>query len=162
MDKEKFVKGMTFLGIAYNKEFSKEEIEVWYSMLKDNTIEDFSNAIQELVKTEERLPSIATITKQISKNKTVGLPDAEDEWLEVKKAISRYGYYREQEALNSLKPYTAKIVKYVGFQRICMATQEEQTWNKKEFIGEYNALKDKTIENLQLGIGTKESKLLPN
>lgn len=160
MDKEKFVKGMTFLGIAYNKEFTKEELEVWYSMLKDNSSEDFSNAIQELVKTEERLPSIATITKQIAKNRTAYLPEAEDEWLEVKKAISRYGYYREQEAIKSLKPYTAKIVGYIGFQRLCMATQEEQIWNKKEFIGEYNALKDKVVENLQLGISDSEIKML--
>lgn len=158
MDKQTFVKGMTFLGIAYNKEFTEEEIQVWYSLLKDYTEEEFSTAVQELIKTEERLPSIATITKKIAKQKTVGLPEAEDEWLEVKKAVSKYGYYREQEALNSLKPYTAKIVKYVGFQRICMATQEEQTWNKKEFIGEYNALKDQLVENLQLG--TNEIKYL--
>lgn len=160
MDKEKFVKGMTFLGIAYNKEFTKEELEVWYSMLKEHTSEEFSNAIQELVKTEERLPSIATITKKIAESKTAGFPEAEDEWLEVKKAIRKYGYCREQEALASLKPYTAKIVGYIGFQRLCMSTQEQQTWNKKEFIGEYNALKDKVIENLQLGVSDSETKLL--
>ena len=158
MDKEKFVKGITFLGVAYNKEFTKEELEVWYSMLKDYSVEEFSNAIQELVKTEERLPSIATITKQIAKNRTAYLPEAEEEWQEVKKAISKYGYYREQEALNSLKPYTAKIVRYIGFQRICMATQEEQIWNKKEFIGEYETLKDKIVEGLQIGIDSSEIK----
>ena len=41
-----------------------------------------------------------------------------------------------------------------------MSTQEQQTWNKKEFIGEYNALKDKVIENLQLGVSDLETKLL--
>ena len=158
MDKEKFVKGITFLGVAYNKEFTKEELEVWYSMLKDYSVEEFSNAIQELVKTEERLPSIATITKQIAKNRTAYLPEAEEEWQEVKKAISKYGYYREQEALNILKHYTAKIVRYIGFQRICMATQEEQIWNKKEFIGEYETLKDKIVEGLQIGIDSSEIK----
>ena len=160
MTQEEFIKGMTFLGLAYNKEFTQDTIEVWYSMLKDYSIEEFSNAIQELIKTEERIPSIATITKQIAKSKTVGIPEAEDEWQEVIKAVGRYGSYREQEALDSLKPYTAKITKYIGFSRICMATPEEQIWNKKEFIGEYNALKDKVIENLQLGIGSNETKML--
>lgn len=159
MDKEKFVKGMTFLGIAYNKEFTKEEVEVWYSMLKDYSVEDFSTAIQYLVKTEERLPSIAVITKQIAKSKTADVPDAEDEWQEVLNAVHKYGSYRQQDAINSLKPYTAKIVGYVGFQRICMATQEEQTWNKKEFIAEYNSLKDKALENMQTGLITNYAKL---
>ena len=160
MDKEKFAKGMTFLGIAYNKEFTKEQLEVWYSMLKDYSSEEFSTAIQELIKTEERLPSIATITKQIAKNKTVGLPEAEDEWQEVLRAVGRYGTYREDEALQSLKPYTAKITKYIGFRRICMASPEEQIWNKKEFLGEYDSLKDKLVENLQIGITTEETKML--
>ena len=34
---------------------------------------------------------------------------------------------------------------------------EDQTWNKKEFIGEYEVMKDKEIENIQ--IGNKEQKL---
>lgn len=160
MDKEKFVKGMTFLGVAYNKEFTKEELEVWYSMLKDNSIEDFSNAIQELVKTEERLPSIATVTKQIAKNKIASYPEAEEEWQEVLKAVRNYGSYREEDAMASLRPYTAKIVKYIGYHRICIATVEEQVWNKKEFIEEYNALKDKLVNYTQLGITNSETKLL--
>lgn len=160
MTKEKFIKGLTFLGIAYNKEFTKDEAEVWYSMLREYSSEEFSNAIQELIKTEERLPSIATITKQIAKNKTTSLPEAEDEWLEVLKVIRQYGSWRQKDALNQLRPYTAKIVKYIGYNRICMATQEEQVWNKKEFIGEYNTLKDRLVENLQIGISTSETKML--
>ena len=160
MNKEKFVKGMTFLGVAYNKEFTKEELEVWYSMLKDYSIEDFSNAIQELIKTEERLPSIATITKQIAKNKMASYPEAEEEWQGVLKAVRNYGSYREEEALASLKPYTAKIAKYIGYHRICISTVEEQVWNKKEFIEEYNALKDKLVNYTQLGITNSETKLL--
>ena len=152
MDREKFVKGMTFLGVAYNKEFTEEELEVWYSMLKDNSIEDFSNAIQSLIKTEERMPSIATITKKIAEQQTSSLPNAEDEWQEVIKAVGHYGSYREQEALENLKPYTSKIVKYIGYQRICMSTPEEQKWNKKEFVGEYNSLIDKVTIDLQLGV----------
>lgn len=158
MNKQEFLEGMTFLGIAYNKEFTKQEIEVWYQMLGKYTKEEFSNATQELIKTHRSLPSIAEITKQISEMKLSNLPEAEDEWQEVINAVHRFGYYREKEALESLSPYTAKIVSYVGYKRICESTSEEQTWNKKEFIGEYNTLKDKEIINLQ--IGNEERKLL--
>lgn len=150
MSKEEFLKGITLLGTAYNKEFTIEQIEVWYSFLKEYSVEQFSKAIQDLIKTEKNLPSIAHITKAIAKQQTSNLPNAEDEWQEVLKAVGMFGSYRQDEALKYLKPYTSQIVRYVGFTRICMATPDEQVWNKKEFIGEYNSLKDKVIENLQI------------
>lgn len=157
MNKQDFLEGMTILGIAYDKEFTEEQVSVWYQMLGNYTKQEFKSAIQELIKTEEYLPSIAKITKTIAKTK-VNLPDAEDEWQDVLRAVRQYGSWDEEGALNSLEPYTRKIVKYIGFNRICMATPEEQTWNKKEFIGEYNSLKDKVVEHTQLGVS--ETKLL--
>ena len=151
MSKEEFLEGMTFLGIAYNKEFTKEEIEVWYSMLGGYSKKDFSDSIKRLIKTLKRLPTIADITEDITNNKVNNLSSAEEEWQNVLSAVRMYGSYREQEALESLKPYTAKITKYIGYYRICTSTQEEQVWNKKEFISEYNSLVDKDILALQTG-----------
>lgn len=155
MDKEKFIKGIKMLSLAYNKDFDEEQIEVWYSMLNEYTSEEFSKAIQDLIKTEKYMPSIAHITEAIAKQKTSNLPSAEDEWQEVINSIHRYGYYRQKEALDSLNPYTRKITEYIGFERICMASPEEQTWNKKNFIEEYNSLKDKEINNLQISSNEK-------
>ncbi len=155
MTKEDFIKCIKLLTIAYNTGFTEEQTEVWYQMLGHNTVEDLSRAIQDLIKTETRLPSIAHITKQIAKYQVATLPDAEEEWQEVLKAVRGYGSYREEEALKSLKPYTAKIVKLIGYYRICTSTQEEQVWNKKEFIGEYNTLINNIAENLQLGVGER-------
>ena len=121
------------------------------SILGQYSVEEFSEAISELIKIEKKLPTIAHITEQIAKAKLKNIPEAEEEWQEVIDAVHRFGSYRQQEAMDSLKPYTRKITGYIGYQRICMASQEEQVWNKKEFIGEYNELKDKEIENLQIG-----------
>ena len=161
MNKEKFLKIMTYMGIAYNKEFTKEQLEVWYSFLKEYNDNELNNAIKNLINTEKYLPSIAQVKQEIAKTKLSDIPDAEDEWQEVLKSVSRYGSYRQEEALNSLKPYTAKIVGYIGYQRICMADSEEQIWNKKEFISEYNGLKDKELENLQIG-NTNKLELVNN
>ena len=151
MSKEEFLEGMTFLGLAYNKEFTKEEIEVWYSMLCGYSKKEFSDSIKRLVKTLKRIPTIADITEDITNNKVSTISTAEDEWQNVLNAVRIYGSYREKEALESLKPYTAKIVKYIGYYRICISTQDEQVWNKKEFINEYNSLVDKDILELQQG-----------
>lgn len=155
MNKEDFLQCMKLLGTAYNKEFDEEQVEVWYSMLHEYKVEELTKAIKELIKTETHLPTIAHITKQIAKTKVVGLPNAEDEWQEVLGAVRRYGSYREEEALKSLKPYTSRIASLVGYYRICTSTPEQQTWNRKEFIEEYNSLKDKVMENLQIGVSEK-------
>ena len=157
MSKQEFLEGMTVLGLAYDKEFNQEQVAVWYQMLGNYTKEEFRKAIQELIKTEKYLPSIAQITKTIAQNQAT-LPKAEDEWEEVLNAVRRFGTWDEEKAMESLKPYTRKIVRYIGFTRICNATPEEQVWNKKEFIGEYGALTDRLIEGMQLGVG--EMKLL--
>lgn len=158
MSKEDFVKGMKLLSVSYGKEVNQEMLEVWYSMLHQYTTEQFSRAVQELIKTEKFFPSIAHITEQISKQSMEDFPEAEDEWEEVRRAVRLYGSYRIQEAMESFKPYTRKIVEHIGFWNICQATQEEQKWNRKEFIEEYNTLKDKYTTELQ--IGNKEVNLL--
>lgn len=157
MTKEDFLEGITLLGVAYDKEFTKEQIEVWYSMLGGYTKEQLRNAIKELIKTETYLPTIAHITKQIAKNQTNKLPSAEDEWEEVLRVVHKYGTYRQEKALESLNPYTAYIVNHIGYQIICMST--DNTWNRKEFIEEYNQLKEREKELIQIG-SNQELKML--
>ena len=54
------------MGLAYNKEFTEEQVSVWYSFLKDYSFEELNNAIKELIKTLKRMPTIADITEQMS------------------------------------------------------------------------------------------------
>lgn len=152
MSKEDFLKGLKTLQLAYNKDFTEEQTELWYEMLGQYSLKEFSEAIQELILKEEYMPSIATITKHIAKKHLKDVPDAETEWNNVIASVHGFGSYREKEALNSMNEYTAKIVRLIGYQRICMATPEEQVWNKKEFIGEYNSLIDKLEDHLRLDI----------
>lgn len=130
-------------------------VEIWYEDFKNTPKEDFINAINEIRYTNKYFPSVADIKEKLAKKNVATLPDAEEEWQEVLGAVRRYGSYREEEALKSLKPYTSKITKLIGYYRICTSTQEEQVWNKKEFMEEYKALKDKVLDNLQIGVNEK-------
>jgi hypothetical protein len=163
--KKDIIDTITLLKITYPnslKDFKDDEyrlmIEIWYNDFKDTTKEEFNKAIQNIRFTNKFFPSVSDIKEQIAKMKTTDVSSAEDEWQEVLNAVRQYGSYREQEALKSLKPFTAKIVGYIGYLRICSATKEEQVWNKKEFVEEYNSLKDKGIIDLQLT--SSESRLL--
>lgn len=160
MKEQEFIKILKLLGTSYNKEFDKEQAGVWYSFLKNYKYGELLEAIKNIISKNKYMPSIAEVKEEIANLQTKNIPKAEDEWEEVLKAVRKYGYIGCNEALNSLKPYTAYITRHIGFLNICDATPEQQTWNKKEFIGEYNILKDKEIENIQIGV--KERIFLTN
>ena len=165
VDKKDIIDTITLLKMTYPnslKDYGENElkmmIEIWYNDFKNTKTEDFKKAINDIRYTSSFFPSIADIKKKIAESKTSDIPSAEDEWQEVLKAVRGYGSYRETEALESLNPYTRKIVGYIGYYRICTSTPEEQVWNKKNFIDEYNSLKDKFTTELQLD--NKEVNLL--
>lgn len=72
MDKINFTQTMTILGVAYNKEFTKEELGVWYQFFKEIDAEILKNAITNLIKTNKFMPSISEIISECesSKNQT--------------------------------------------------------------------------------------------
>jgi hypothetical protein len=45
----------------------------------------------------------------------------EEEWDKVTDAIAKYGYYRTEEALETLPELTRTIVKRLGFRNLCMS-----------------------------------------
>jgi hypothetical protein len=162
INKKDIVDAITLLKFSFPgalKDISESDIqvmvEIWYEDFKNTPKEDFINAINGIRYTSKYFPSIADIKERLAKKNVATLPSAEDEWQEVLKAVRRYGSYREEEALKSLKPYTSRIVRLIGYYRICTSTPEQQTWNRKEFIEEYNSLKDKAMENLQIGVSEK-------
>lgn len=142
MTKEEFVKGMTFLGIAYNKEFTSEQVSVWYEFFKDTNYDVFKQAVKRIIPKKQFIPSIAELKHEITLiNNPVLQLNADQEWDEVINAVRKYGSYREDEAINSLKPYTKYITRQVGFRRICLS--ENIQWERKEFIELFNLNKER-------------------
>lgn len=153
MNKSEFIKTLTGAGKLYGKELDEEIIKMWLSFFKENTTEEFKQAINEHIKTSKYFPTIADIKELIASKKVATMPKAEDEWNKVIELIHKYGSYQMNKALEEMNEYTRYIVSHIGYIRICNADADEQTWNKKSFITEYNELKDKEIENLQIGNG---------
>ncbi len=149
MNKKEFLKGITFLGMTFNKEFEAEQVGVWYEYFKDENIETFKRAIKNLGLINKFLPSISEIKKEIAKLENPLLTlRAEDEWEEVLKAIRKYGYYKQEEAFNSLKEITQNAVRNLGWYRLC--SSENIQWEKKEFITIFNSKVDGAREDYLL------------
>lgn len=142
MTKEEFVKGMTFLGIAYNKEFTSEQVSVWYEFFKETNYDVFRQAIKRLIPKKQFIPSIAEINQEIAllKNPVLQLK-ADEEWEKVRNAIRKYGYYNGDKAMKSLNPTTAAIVRMLGgWERICTSTDGD--WLRKNFMELFNTKVD--------------------
>lgn len=148
MTADEFAKGMTFLGLAYNKEFDEEQVKVWFTFFYDTQYDDFRKAVSRIVSRSKFMPSIAEIKDEIvTMTNPVMQLSANEEWEQVTRAIRNYGYYDPENAVKSLNPYTANIVRMMGgFQRLCMS--EDGDWTRKNFIRLFDELTESRREAL--------------
>ncbi len=149
MDKVDFTQAMKVLGIAYNKEFTSEQVGVWYEFFKDTNITDLKNAIQRIIAKNKYIPSIAELKQEIAYTTNPILQlDLDEEWDSVLHALRRYGYYRFDEAMDSLKPETRQIVRTIGWYRLCTSTDIER--ERRTFKELFNNKQDRYEETLVL------------
>lgn len=150
MSKEEFAKAMSFLGLAYNKEFDQSQVTVWFTFFHDARYEDFIQAVKRLVVRSRFLPSIADIKQEIAliSNPVLQL-NASDEWEKVLRSVRKYGSYRAKEAIESLEPLTAKVVRMLGgFSAICQSTDGD--WLRKNFVSLFNEAQETNMDTLSL------------
>lgn len=153
MTKEQLLKGLKYLGVAYNKEFTQEQASVWFDMFKDDDYKIFSQAVKRLISTKQFIPSISEIKREMALISTPSLQlDPDEEWETVLIAIRKYGYYKQLEALETLKPLTKHIVKVIGWGRLC--SSESIQWERKEFIELFKNKKDNAEEVAMLSVPT--------
>ena len=69
MSKEELLKGLTYLGTAYGKEYNKIECEQHYDFLKDYSYETFILAIKSIIRTSKFLPKITELLEECEKHK---------------------------------------------------------------------------------------------
>ena len=149
MTKIQFIKAMTFLAIAYNKEFTEEQLNVWYDFFKNESFEDLKKAIKRIIPKKTHIPSIAELKEELTYVKTPLLQlKADEEWDKVKQAIRTYGFYRADEAMKSFNPLTAQVVRSLGgFEKICQNTDGD--WLRKNFI-EIFEIKMNNVEEIEI------------
>lgn len=124
MDKREFATFAAALKTYYPRENllpNPQAMELWYRQLQDIPCQLAEMALNKWVATNKWPPSIAEIREQASAIKNGEKPLWSDGWEEVLRAISKYGMYRETEALQSMSEITRKAVKRLGFKSICLS-----------------------------------------
>lgn len=140
------VKGMKAVYTSPNFLPDADSVKIWYELLKDIPYELANIAIQRHMSTNKFPPTVAEIREWAVKSVTEPT-DWASGWEQVRKAISKYGMYRAQEAYNSMDEITQTVVKRLGWKNICesenymqdranfrMAYEQEQARQKETAV----------------------------
>lgn len=104
---------------------TNEAMELWYRELMDIGYEIAQAALRKWVGTEKWPPSIAEIRSMAAEITSGPVQEWGEGWLEVKRAVSRFGWCREKEALASLSPAARTAAQRIGWQDICCSENPE-------------------------------------
>ena len=116
----------------------KYSIQLWYRMLGDIEFKICETALQELIATQTYPPQIAEIRAKCAEYMSPGMKDAGEAWGDVQRAIQKYGYYRSDEAIQSLSGSTREAVERMGFRELCLG--DNPVANRAHFFKVYDAI----------------------
>lgn len=131
-------------------------IRMWYRMLGDLDYKLCETVLMELFATHTYPPQISEIRDKCTEYTVPHLKDQGEAWGEVQRAISQYGYYRQEEAMKSLTPVVREAVKRLGFREICL--DENQDAVRAHFFKIYAALVERKANDAKLPPSILEAK----
>ena len=126
MKQEELVKGLTYLGTAYGKEYSTIECEQHYDFLKDYTYETFVAAIKNIIRTSKFLPKITELIDECDKFK-------EQVKFDVLEFMQSKGYFKD----------TSEYQKASLFMERGIVPE----WLQKDINEYYKMMKQETLEH---------------
>lgn len=110
-----------------------------------------SDAVNSYIAEEHFPPAISDIRARAFRREAAQIPDYESGWEELRQAISRWGYMREAEALESMSDITREAVKRLGYQSLCAS--ENALADRAAFRDCYRAIAQRKKQNIQLPQG---------
>ena len=139
----------------------KYSLQIWYKMLADLDYKMCETALMELFATHVYPPQIAEIRQKCAEYMNPQIEDSGSAWEEVQQAVRKYGYYRAEEAMQSLSPVIRKAINRIGgFAAIC--SSDNPSVNRAHFYKMYEAIaeREKTDSMLPPAITCRKAQYL--
>lgn len=135
-----------------------DAFDVWLGMLQDLPYKLVNLAAQKHMAESPYPPTISDIRKMCTKISHGTLPDVDDAWGMVLKAIRSYGYMREAEALESLPEPCRSVVKNMGWQNLCQSENimAERAFFRDSYRPKMEAAKEEMIIPAQIRQESRE------
>lgn len=153
MDKKEFATFAMGLKTYYPRETllpNTQAMELWYRELCDIPFDVAEAAMRKWVSTNKWPPTIAEIREQAAEIQYGKMPDWGDGWQQVQRALRKYGYYRQKEAMESLDPFVRDIVRRIGFTNLCLSTNESADRANFRMLYEELARREQTRQQMAL------------
>lgn len=156
MNREEFKKIVAALKSVYPKFGieTKEQFDFWYELLKDIPYKTMQLTVKKYSLEEKWPPTIADLRKSYTQTTKLQILDSNQAWGEVKIAIRNFGSLREVEALESMSPITATVVKNMSFKELCLS--ENQMADRAHFMKMYDSYSEREQKQSQLPPGVKK------
>lgn len=123
-----------------------DQMDWWFELLGNLPFKTATLALKKYALLNKFPPTISDISMLAADLIEERIPDIDEAWGELNKAIRRYGYMREAEALESLREPVRKAVECIGFQNICQSPYEQQNTLRAQFRGFYEAEYKRSME----------------
>ena len=149
MTKIETAKLLAVLAAAFPRfEVDDLKVQVWHEMLGDLDYATANMAVKKLILENTFPPSIAEVRKAAMEILNPDVMTAAEAWGEVERAVRVYGCYQEIEALASLSPRTAKVVRQIGWREICL--NEEPGVVRGQFLKMYQQVQERDHREMLL------------
>ncbi|WP_434689760.1 replicative helicase loader/inhibitor [Hungatella sp. SB206] len=134
---------------AFPKDYilsTKEQLDWWYELLGDIPFPAAMAALKKYALSNKFPPTISELRTYAADLMENRIPDADEAWGEVNKAIRRYGYMNEAAALDNFSDPVRRAVENIGWQNICQSPYEQVNTLKAQFRGAYEAEYRRSLE----------------
>ena len=126
MNKKEFALFASALRTYYPREKllpNEQAMELWFMQLQDIPYKLAELMLNTWVATNKWSPSIADIREKATSISKGEAKEWGEAWQEVLKAVSKYGYYQEKEALESMDDATRRVVNRLGYRNLCLSEE---------------------------------------
>lgn len=127
---------------------TKTSMEIWYQLISDLPYEEASATLSSWMSTNKWPPTVADIREGAAKSIIPEIPEWSAAWETVLAAISRWGMYRQAEALATMDETTRETVNRIGWQYICWS--ENISIERANFRDIYTSIKSRKDQQAKL------------
>ena len=142
-----------------NFEVNETKVKIWHDLLHDADYRTLQVVVKKIVLENTFPPSIAEVRKAYTETVSPVPMESGKAWLDVKKCIGRYGYHREDEALDSMNDILRECVEVFGWKDLCLSEEPESVL-RGQFFRVYEQIAKRHQERSLLPEKLKEQLLI--
>lgn len=148
MTKQEFAVFIATINTAYPKcdLITPVQTALWYELLGHIDFETAKMTLKKYILSNKFPPTIAELNAIATDLTAEHIPDSDEAWGEVTRAIRKYGYPNERKALDSMSETVRKTVERIGFRTICQSPYEQLNTLRAQFKGFYEAEYRRSME----------------